>query len=151
MTLIPAANAQGRVDFAADVASELSPIAVLLPPMVLLRALQNLPCCRAGGVTIRALETVGRVAEAGGVAVERSKTSGRVGVAFGVEIERRITVGRVVVAVGVVRERISASGTVKKAARVAIERKNARGGVEAAIDIAKQGPKTGRRILVADW
>ncbi len=52
-------------------------------------------------------------------------------------------------AVGVVRQRISASGTIEKPAGVAKKRINASCGIEAAINIAIQGSKTRRRILVA--
>jgi hypothetical protein len=81
--------------------------------------------------------------------IKRSTTDGRVTVGFGVVKERCITVGRVSVAVDVIRERIGASGTVKKPDGVAIDRINACSGVVTAIDIAKQGAKTRRRILVA--
>src|SRR5882672_6341423 len=92
--------------------------------------------------------TDGIVAGAGGISVEGCKTSGRV-IIGGVAIERTITVGGVVTAGCVVRKRISASGAIEKPAGVAKERINASSGVVAAIDIAIQGSKTRRRILVA--
>ena len=92
---------------------------------------------------------MGVVEVAGGVVIERSITNSVVVDTVGVEIERRITVGTVAAGGGVERQRISAGGNVKKPDGVARERINARGGVEAATDIAKQGPNTGRCILVA--
>ena len=89
-----------------------------------------------------------RVADAGGVFMERTKTSGRI-VVGGVAVERTITIGCVVIPANVGRERVSASGTIEKPASVAKERINASSGVVAAIDIAIQGSKTRRRILVA--
>ena len=80
--------------------------------------------------------------------VECGKTSGRI-VASGVAIERTVTIGCVVIAANVVCERIVADCIVIPPSCVAKERINASGGVEAAIDIAKQGSKTRRRILVA--
>ena len=47
------------------------------------------------------------------------------------------------------RERISANGIIEKSGDIAIERIHASGGVVAAAGIAKQGPNTRCRILVA--
>ena len=55
-----------------------TPNAMLLLPVVLLRAHSHRPCCSAGGVAKERCKTVGRVAAAGGVAIERINTVGRV-------------------------------------------------------------------------